>query len=93
MKDFNNLEDRALKLFNNGRYKDALRIYFFMADGDNSLDGGYLGIRLAECYLGLGDKVAAYYWYGRAIEENPEVNKYCKKLRNELGRINVDDLI
>lgn len=47
-------------------------IYLFMgADGDQSLDAGYLGERLGECYENLGDLHAAKYWYGRAVEESP----------------------
>jgi hypothetical protein len=46
--DFNVLERRAADLIKAGRPQDALRIYLFMADGDPSLDGGYLGKRIAE---------------------------------------------
>jgi hypothetical protein len=61
---------------------DALRIYYFMSDGDPSLDGGYLGKRIAQCYEALGELDAAKYWYGRAIEENPVVNSDCADARN-----------
>ena len=37
------LEMRALELAEAGSIKDVLRIYLWMADGDPSLDGGYLG--------------------------------------------------
>lgn len=71
--DFNALERIADKLIASGRYPDAIKIYLFMADGDTSLDGGYLGERLGKCYEALGDFHAARYWYGRAVEENPAV--------------------
>ncbi|HTH96012.1 MAG TPA: tetratricopeptide repeat protein [Stellaceae bacterium] len=71
--DFNILERRAKELVVAGRIQDALTIYFFMADGDPSLDGGYLGQRIGHCYELLGQYPAAKFWYGRAIEENPEV--------------------
>ena len=41
--DLNKLEMRALELAEARSIKDALRIYLWMADGDPSLDGGYLG--------------------------------------------------
>lgn len=41
--DFNQLERRAKELIKAGRSADAIKIYLFMADGDQSLDGGYLG--------------------------------------------------
>jgi hypothetical protein len=40
--DFNHLEAIARKLLDDGNAADAMKIYLFMADGDNSLDGGYL---------------------------------------------------
>jgi tetratricopeptide (TPR) repeat protein len=91
--DFNILERSARELFGRGRYQDALRIYFFMSDGDPSLDGGYLGKRLAECYAALGELHAAKYWYNRAIEENPVVNADCAKSRDALGTPSIDDLL
>jgi tetratricopeptide (TPR) repeat protein len=69
--DFNALEQRARELIDAGRVNEAIRIYLFMAEGDPSLDGGYLGKKLGECYERLGDVPAARYWYGRAVEENP----------------------
>lgn len=47
--DFNKLEMRALELAEAGSINDALRIYLWMADGDSSFDGGYLGGRIGEC--------------------------------------------
>jgi len=37
--DFNKLETTAASLKGEGRHRNALRIYLFMADGDQSLDG------------------------------------------------------
>jgi tetratricopeptide (TPR) repeat protein len=90
--DFNKLEMTAGSLKDEGRYCDALRIYLFMADGDQSLDGGYLGERIAECYEALGDLDAARYWYGRAVEENPSVCIDAAAARKRLGDISIADL-
>jgi hypothetical protein len=59
--DFNVLERRATELIDAGRPQDAIKIYLFMADGDPSLDAGYLGKRLGECYEQIGDLHAAKY--------------------------------
>jgi hypothetical protein len=64
-----------------------------MADGDPSLDGGYLGKRIAECHEALGDLHAAKYWYGRAIEENPIVRADCVKARANLGSLSIEGLL
>ena len=85
--DFNVLERRARELIKEGNIKDAMKIYFFMSDGDPSLDAGYLGERLGECYEALGEFAAAKYWYGRAVEENPEVNHKARKVRETLEPI------
>jgi hypothetical protein len=91
--DFNVLERRAQELLRSGRPDDAIRIYFFMADGDPSLDAGYLGKRIAECYEEMGYLYAAKYWYGRAVEENP-VRSDCIEARNRLeAAVNIDDLV
>jgi len=90
--DFNKLEGVASALMNAGRDRDALRIYLFMADGDPSLDGGYLGGRIAECYERLGELDAARYWYGRAVEENPEVRNAERSAYERLGSISIADL-
>ena len=71
--DFNVLERRARQLLDQDKPGCALKIYFFMGDGDPSLDGGYLGKRIAQCYEQMNDLHAAKYWYGRAVEENPQV--------------------
>jgi hypothetical protein len=92
--DFNVLEKRAKELFDAGRPQDAIRIYFMMADGDPSLDGGDLGRQIGECYEAMGQLYAAKYWHGRAVEENPEVRLVSAKARERLEKIvNVDDLI
>ena len=64
-----------------------------MADGDPSLDGGYLGERIAECYGALGDLAAAKYWYGRAVEENPEICLASVAARRRLEVVTIDDLV
>jgi tetratricopeptide (TPR) repeat protein len=91
--DFNVFERAAIELKQKNRYEDALRIYYFMSDGDPSLDGGYLGERIAECYEALGKPYAAKYWYGRAIEENPVVNAKCAEAIKALGTVTVEDLL
>ena len=82
--DFNVLERTAMNLIASGRHRDAMKIYLFMADGDSSLDGGYLGERLGECYEALGDIHAARYWYGRAVEENPDLRIGSAEARDRL---------
>jgi tetratricopeptide (TPR) repeat protein len=91
--DFNVLERRAEELLAAGRARDAIRIYLFMADGDPSLDGGYLGKRLGESYERIGDLDAAKYWYGRAVEENPQVRLDCAAARKRLAHVTIDDLV
>jgi tetratricopeptide (TPR) repeat protein len=93
MTDLNALELVASKAFKDGRYKDALRVYLFMSDGDPSLDAGYLAERVAECCEALGDIPAARFWYGRAIEENPEVNLKSQAARERLGEDSYDELL
>jgi tetratricopeptide (TPR) repeat protein len=90
--DFNVLENRADELLLAGKPSEAIKIYLFMADGDLSLDGGYLGKKIAECYQILGDLHAAKYWFGRAVEENPEINEYVKA-REKLEHININALV
>jgi len=91
--DFNFLERTATELIVTGKLEDAVAVYLFMADGDPSLDGGYLGKRLAECYEAMGDLHAAKYWYGRAIEENPQVRIDCIEARKRLENINIDHIV
>jgi tetratricopeptide (TPR) repeat protein len=89
--DFNELERRALALRKAGRFRDAMAIYFFMGDGDPSLDAGYLAYQIAMCHEALGDLHAAKWWYGRALEENPRIPKY-QEARRRLENIGFDKL-
>jgi hypothetical protein len=41
----------------------------------------------------MKDLHAAKYWYGRAIEENPEVRADCVEARNKLENVTIDDLL
>ena len=91
--DFNVLERRAKELIDDGRQRDAIRIYLFMADGDPSLDGGYLGEKIAQCYEQLGDLATAKFWYGRAVEENPEGRLVSVEARRRLQGVTIDDLV
>lgn len=91
--DFNELERRAEHLIASRRPQDAIKIYLHMADGDPSLDGGYLAKRIAQCYEGMGDLHSAKYWYGRAVEENPEVRRDCKEARERLQSLTNEDLV
>ena len=90
--DFNVLERRARELVESSRWRQAMRIYLFMADGDPSLDAGYLGEKIAECYEALGDPYSARYWYGRAVEENPEVRIKSVEARKRLSGFGIDEL-
>src|SRR4051794_36051659 len=81
--DFNELEKRARRFEESGRFRDALAIYFCMGDGDPSLDAGYLAHQIGSCHEALGELHAARWWYGRAREENPEIPKY-QEARNRL---------
>jgi hypothetical protein len=69
--DFNVLEKRAQELIDSGRSSEAIKIYLFMADGDPSLDGGYLGKRIGECYERMGDLHAAKYGTAVALRRIP----------------------
>lgn len=91
--DFNVLEQRAAELAGSGRPQDAIKIYLFMAEGDSSLDGGHLAKMIAQCYERIGDLYSAKYWYGRAIEENPEARRDCVEALNRLERVTIDDLV
>ncbi|CDZ49250.1 hypothetical protein [Neorhizobium galegae] len=91
--DFNHLERTAKKLIGDGNVVDAIKIYLFMSDGDASLDAGYLGERLGICYEQLGDLHAAKYWYGRAVEENPEVRLEAAQAYERLSNVGIDHLV
>jgi tetratricopeptide (TPR) repeat protein len=91
--DFNDLEVSSDRHMKNGRYREALAIYFYIADGDPSLDAGYLAERIATCYRALGELHAAKYWYGRALEENPEVRASCADRIRELGDLDISSFV
>jgi hypothetical protein len=92
--DFNVLERRAQELRSAGKVRDAMRIYFLMADGDPSLDAGYLGMKIGECYEALGELYAAKYWYGQAIEQGFGAWPSAMEARERLEKIvNIDDVV
>jgi tetratricopeptide (TPR) repeat protein len=93
MHDFNRFERRANELIAQGKAAEAIKIYLFMADGDPSLDGGYIGERLGACYEAIGDLHAARYWYGRAVEENPLVRVASIEARERLKAVGIDDFL
>jgi hypothetical protein len=89
--DFNGLERRATAFRKARQFRDALAIYFWMADGDCSLDAGYLAKQIGACHEALGELHAARYWYGRAVEENPGISEY-REARNRLEPVGLDAL-
>ena len=91
--DFNILEKSAQAHIGNGEYNKALAIYFFMADGDPSLDAGYLGAQIGKCYELLGELYTAKYWFGRAVEENPEVRTECIVKRKQMEALKIDAFV
>ena len=91
--DFNALETVAAKAIHEQRFKDAIRVFLFMSDGDPSLDAGYLAERIGHCYEALNDIPAARFWYGRAVEENPEVRIESVSARERLGPERYEDLL
>lgn len=93
MYNFNILERIAKQFSADENVADAIKIYLFMADGDQSLDGGYLGERLGLCYEKLGDLHAAKYWYGRAVEENPEARLRSVEARKRLNQVTIDPFL
>jgi len=65
-----------------------------MADGDPSLDCGYLGKKIAQCYELMGQLYAAKYSHGRAVEENPEIRKDSAEARKKREAVaNINDLV
>ena len=91
--DCNALECAAAKAIHEQRFSDAVRIYLFMGDGDPSLDAGYLAERLGQCYKSLNDTPAARFWYGRAVEENPEARAASATALRRLGPERYEDLL
>ena len=64
-----------------------------MADGDPSLDAGYLGTHIAECYEAMGRVCEAKYWHGRAVEENPHVRTSSEEALRRIGDLPVEHLL
>lgn len=90
--DFNHLEACAAKLKAAGRDRDAMAIYLHMADGDPSLDAGYLAMQIGACCERLGDLHLALWWYGRAVEENPSIKDYVEA-RQRLDHVEIAALL
>jgi hypothetical protein len=63
-----------------------------MADGDPSLDAGHLGFKIGERCECSGSQHAAKFWYGRAAEENPTIEKYVSA-RKRLQSVEIDGLL
>lgn len=91
--DFNRLERSANRLKELERWQDALEVYFFMADGDPSLDAGYLGTRIAECYEAMGRVREAKYWHGRAVGENPGVRTSSEEALRRIADLPIEHLL
>jgi hypothetical protein len=91
--DFNKLEEKAKNFLALDLPHEAIKIYLYMADGDQSLDGGYLAKQIAQCSERMNDLHAAKYWYGRAVEENPEVRIDCVEARKRLASVTIDSLL
>lgn len=72
MRDFNLWEQRARELSAAGRPEDALKVYLAMGDGDPSLDAGYLGQKIGECYERVGDLHARI---ARRTHPSPDVTR------------------
>ena len=91
--DLNLIEKAANELERKGKYEDSIKLYLYMAAGDDSLDGGYIGKRLGELYEATNDLHAAVYWYGRAVDENPEVRVDCKEALERLRHVGIRDIV
>lgn len=92
-RDDNTLEASATELLQRGRPADALKIFYRLAEGDASLDGGYLGWRIGQCYEALGELSAARYWHSRAVTENPELRTLSAEALRRIGELSLDDLL
>jgi hypothetical protein len=90
--DFNILEHSAANFIAGGQPRDAMAIYLYMADGDPSLDAGYLAHRIGQCCELLDDLHGAKWWYGRAVEENPEIAAYVEA-RRRLDKVSIGHLL
>ena len=47
--EFNAVHDRAVQMVRANRLQDALKLFYHLAEGDRSLDGGSLGHSIGEC--------------------------------------------
>ena len=91
--DLATLETSGMELLQRGRPADALKIFYRLAEGNPSLDGGYLGWRIGQCYEALGDLNAAHYWHGRAVQENPTLRTLSAEALRRIGELSLDDLL
>ena len=91
--DFNELEYLAKQALETGNVERAAQIYAFMADGDTSLDGGYLGEQLGKCFELMKMSYVARFWFRRAIEENPEVSTYACTALARLDALPITNLV
>ena len=91
--DLASLETSAMELLQRGRPADALKIFYRLAEGDPSLDGGYLGWRIGQCYEALGDLNAAHYWHHRAVEVNPAVRTLSAEALRRIGDLSLEELL
>jgi hypothetical protein len=92
--DHNVLEQRAGELIRLNKPDAAIRIYFYMAEGDTSFDGGYLAEKIAQCYEKMNAPYAAKYWYELAVKENPEAREISSNALKRLGgALKIDDLM
>ena len=87
------LQSSGMELLQRGRPADALKIFYRLAEGDISLEGGYLGWRIGQCYEALGDLNAARYWHDRAVKENPRLRTLSAEALQRIGEISLDDLL
>ncbi|WP_296084042.1 hypothetical protein [uncultured Agrobacterium sp.] len=71
--DVIHLNGMLKRCINGGKVADPSRFTFSRQMGDRSRDEDYLGERLGICYERLGGLHAAKYWYGRAVQEGPEL--------------------
>lgn len=90
--DFTKISTFAYRLEETGTYSEAIKIYYCLCDGDSSLEAGYFAQRISICYEKLGDKFAAKYWAGRAVEENPTIDQYTEQ-RGKFSNIGILEFV
>lgn len=73
-------------------YQSALELFLYLAQGDQSLDGGSLGVDIAYCYEQLGRINEARFWASRAREENPTLDDRVE-ISERLGPIKIEHLL